>query len=202
MSHLSHKELNWYKFTNWHFKPNSIQNAKNAWVYNLSAANSWLFKIISLGDNLNQFKENHIQGGKWFCQKWAKYGFLGYLPNPLPSCQIISCRWSIKNSRIAINILQSESREIEFQVNPYWQTLENSSRFFFGLLAFRLIKGSSDPNHFIFEINVGKRWIRHKTTLNLNDVNFNRFWVDWELYHLISESLHVGSATFQHWFQK
>ena len=91
------KELNWYKFTNWHFKPNSIQNAKNAWVYNLSAANSWLFKIISLGDNLNQFKEKHLEGGKWFCQKWAKYGFLGYLPNPLPSCQIISCRWSIKN---------------------------------------------------------------------------------------------------------
>ena len=36
------------------------------------------------------------------------------------------------------------------------------------------IKGSSDPGHFIFEINVGKRRIRHKTTLNLNDVNFNR----------------------------
>ena len=27
------------------------------------------------------------------------------------------------------------------------------------------IKGSSDPNHYIFEINVGKRRIRHTTTL-------------------------------------
>ena len=31
-----------------------------------------------------------------------------------------------------------------------------------------LIKGSSDPSHFIFEINVGKSRIRHRTTLNLN----------------------------------
>ena len=31
------------------------------------------------------------------------------------------------------------------------------------------IKGGSDPNHFIFEINVGKSRIRHTTTLKLND---------------------------------
>ena len=30
-------------------------------------------------------------------------------------------------------------------------------------------KGSSGPSHFTFEINVGKRRIRHGTTLNLND---------------------------------
>jgi len=30
-------------------------------------------------------------------------------------------------------------------------------------------KGSSDPSHFIFEINVGKGRIRHRTTLNLKD---------------------------------
>ena len=30
------------------------------------------------------------------------------------------------------------------------------------------VKGSSDPSHFIFEIYVGKRRIRHRTTLNLN----------------------------------
>ena len=36
------------------------------------------------------------------------------------------------------------------------------------------IKGSSDPTHFIFEINVGKRRIRPGTTLNLNlQSNFN-----------------------------
>jgi len=27
----------------------------------------------------------------------------------------------------------------------------------------------SDPSYFIFEINFGKRWIRHRTTLKLND---------------------------------
>ena len=32
-----------------------------------------------------------------------------------------------------------------------------------------------------FEINVGKRRIRHRTTLNLNDVIFNRFLVYLEL---------------------
>ena len=30
-----------------------------------------------------------------------------------------------------------------------------------------ILKGSSDPNHFIFELNVGKRRIRHRTTLKL-----------------------------------
>ena len=35
-----------------------------------------------------------------------------------------------------------------------------------------LFKGSPEPIHFIFEINVGKSRIRHRTTLNLNDVDF------------------------------
>ena len=30
------------------------------------------------------------------------------------------------------------------------------------------VKGSSDKNHLIFEINVGKRRTRHRTTLKLN----------------------------------
>ena len=34
-------------------------------------------------------------------------------------------------------------------------------------------KGTSDPTY--FEINVGKRRIRHRTTLNLNDAIFSRF---------------------------
>ena len=37
-------------------------------------------------------------------------------------------------------------------------------------------KGILDPSHFIFEINLGKRRIRHRTTLN--NVIFNRFWVE------------------------
>ena len=36
----------------------------------------------------------------------------------------------------------------------------------------RSFKGSSDPSHFIFEINGGKRRFRLKTTLNLNEVSF------------------------------
>ena len=34
------------------------------------------------------------------------------------------------------------------------------------------LKGSSDSNHFIFEINVGRTRIRHTTTPKLN------FWID------------------------
>ena len=64
------------------------------------------------------------------------------------------------------------------------------------------IKGSSDQSHFIFEINVGKSRIRHTTTLNLNDAIFNRFWVDLEIHHSISESFYIGSDSFRHWFQK
>ena len=39
---------------------------------------------------------------------------------------------------------------------------------------------------------VGKRRIRHGTTLNLNDVIFNRFGVDLEIHHSISESFYIG----------
>ena len=44
-------------------------------------------------------------------------------------------------------------------------------------------KCTSDPSHFIFEINVAKSRIRHITTLNLNDVIFNRFRIDPEIHH-------------------
>ena len=39
-------------------------------------------------------------------------------------------------------------------------------------------KGSSDSNHFIFEIDVGKSRIRHTTTLKLNDEFLNRIKMD------------------------
>ena len=41
------------------------------------------------------------------------------------------------------------------------------------LLGLFIFKGSSDQRHFIFEVNVGKSRIRHKTTLKLNDAIFN-----------------------------
>ena len=55
------------------------------------------------------------------------------------------------------------------------------------IIHFGPIKGSSDPSLFIFEINVGKRRIRHslchivygsmshRTTPNLNEVNFQNY---------------------------
>ena len=48
-------------------------------------------------------------------------------------------------------------------------------------LGAELLKGSSDQSHFIFEINVGKSRIRHRTTLNSNDIIFDRFWVGQEI---------------------
>jgi len=60
-----------------------------------------------------------------------------------------------------------------------------------------------DPSHFIFDIHVGKRRIRRRGTLNLNcnhDVICN--WVGLEIHHWIWESLHVGSASFRHRFEK
>ena len=54
-------------------------------------------------------------------------------------------------------------------------------------------KGSSDPSHFIFEINVGKSRIRHLTTLNLNEATLNRFWLDLEIQF---QSRPVSDPTF------
>ena len=40
------------------------------------------------------------------------------------------------------------------------------------------VKGSSDPSHFIFEINVGKRRIRYRTTLKSEDEFLDRLKID------------------------
>ena len=67
-----------------------------------------------------------------------------------------------------------------------------------------LFKGSLDQSHYIFEINVGKSRIRHRTTLKLNSrsaknwLNINR----WRWRHLNSESFYVGSDSFRPGFQK
>ena len=63
----------------------------------------------------------------------------------------------------------------------------------------KIFKGSPNQSHFIFEINVGNRRIRHITTLNLL---LQRILVDLEIHHSISASLFVGSDSFRHWFQK
>ena len=44
--------------------------------------------------------------------------------------------------------------------------IPESIRFTFDLTLYpKLVKGSSDPSHFIFKINVGKFRIRHRTPL-------------------------------------
>ena len=63
-----------------------------------------------------------------------------------------------------------------------------------------IFKVSLESSHFIFEINVEKRRIRHTTTLN--DEFLDRLRIDWRWRHSNSESLYVGSASFRHWFQK
>ena len=60
---------------------------------------------------------------------------------------------------------------------------------------FQHIKGSSDQIHFIFQINVGKSRIRHRKTLNFE--LRHSIGVDLEIDHSISESLYVGSDSFQ-----
>ena len=57
------------------------------------------------------------------------------------------------------------------------------------------LKGSPGPSQFISEINVGKKRIRHITTLNLKRQSI---WVDQEIHQSISESLCVGSVSFRH----
>ena len=49
---------------------------------------------------------------------------------------------------------------------------------FWGLSMSIEFKASSDSCLLIFLINVGKRRIRHRTTLNFKNLTFNRFWVD------------------------
>ena len=60
-------------------------------------------------------------------------------------------------------------------------------------------KGSPDSCHFIFEIDVGKSRIRHRTPLALNDEFLDRLK---PIENSNSESLYVGSDSFRHLFQK
>ena len=86
-----------------------------------------------------------------------------------------------------------------FKIKSRTRFLKNWNQFFGSFPDF---KASSDPSHFICEINVGKSRIRHRTTMNLNDAIFNQFWDDLDIHHSISVSLYVESDTFRHWFHK
>ena len=82
----------------------------------------------------------------------------------------------VNNQNLVFSILtagdQEESSSELFSLSSLFITV------LFGIIKLNSdFKGSSDLNHFIFEINVGKRRIRQRTTLNLklNDAIFNRF---------------------------
>ena len=68
-------------------------------------------------------------------------------------------------SKVSVSAIEKKSPAAEIWENRNKEIVSKDKGF----------KGSSDPNHFIFEINVGKRRIRHRTTLNLNYAIFNRF---------------------------
>ena len=63
------------------------------------------------------------------------------------------------------------------------------------LFDLEMSRGSSDQNQFIFQINVGKRRIRHVTTLKLKDEFLDRIK---SVADSNSKSLYVGSASFRY----
>ena len=112
--------------------------------------------------------------------------------NQFQWCSILEAVIFVRNS-----ILRTRVRFFEFRMVGVRVLCQ---RFIFEYASSKtILKDSSDASHFF---NVGQRRIRHRTTMNLNDVFFNRFWVDLEIHRSNSESFYVGSAAFRHWFQK
>ena len=80
----------------------------------------------------------------------------------------------LENQKLAEKI-QQRLKENDIQQLLKNLTDEETERFRHETEVRPNIKGSPDPSHFSFEINVGKRRIRHRTTPNLNDLKFVRF---------------------------
>ena len=59
------------------------------------------------------------------------------------------------------------SKKLQYSVGDF-------EALFVHILTKNLIKDSSDPSHFIFEINLGNRRIRHATALKLNEEFISR----------------------------
>ena len=76
--------------------------------------------------------------------------------------------------KIHLNIAYENSNTLKWGASSRWSSslygsMRNSGQMTIGKMHTTLLsKGSPDPSDFLFEINVGKRRIRHKTTLNLN----------------------------------
>ena len=65
------------------------------------------------------------------------------------------------------NASQKDNKLPAAPVTPHWSIPIGYFISFRGAIEFKKFKGSQDRSHFIFETNVGKRRIRHRTTLNL-----------------------------------
>ena len=85
--------------------------------------------------------------------------------------------WGYQTSRIGeIGMIQGKLKIFLRQVSGISYSVKTST---YRLAWGDSLKGSSDPSHFIFKINVGKRRIRHRTTLKLNDEFLDRLQFDW-----------------------
>ena len=81
--------------------------------------------------------------------------------------------WGYQTSRIGeIGMIQGKLKIFLRQVSGISYSVKTST---YRLAWGDSLKGSSDPSHFIFEVNVEKSRIRHTRNLKLND----EFPVDW-----------------------
>ena len=77
---------------------------------------------------------------------------------------------------VKIENISTHNEIFRYRRESYWSCFQGKAEF----QEISRFTGSSDSNHFIFEINVGKSRIRHRMTLNLSDPILNRFWFDLE----------------------
>ena len=86
----------------------------------------------------------------------------------------IECRDKCINGVVNLKLCDCHKRNPRFPNLTIFRLvsilIENCSL----IIKLDFLKASSDPSHFIFEINVGKSRIRHTTTLKLNDEFLDR----------------------------
>ena len=115
---------------------------------------------------------------KFFAAPFSNNNFAtSYLWNDIATNKSVRL-WNFPNLEVLL-ITYFLALELN-QTDAHWYNSEKLARMIrvpMKIAWFRgiILKGSSDPNHFIFEINAAKGRIRHRTTLNLNDIIFNRF---------------------------
>ena len=107
--------------------------------------------------------------------------------------------WNRRNFKISIQsahklwvITDNERKDIDGHYVNFCECCDSLD------LKLKKLKCRPDPSHLIFGINIGKRQIQDRTTLNLNDNIFKRFLIDPENHYSISESFYVATVSFRH----